>query len=69
VTPPWVNVEAPVSRNVGTVASDVMDGRMNLMATVCPRSRWVAATTMPIPPWPRTASTRYLSPTTVPGFM
>ena len=37
------------------------------MATRCSSPRWVAATTTPMPPSPRTLSTRYLPATTVPG--
>ncbi len=46
------------------LAADV--GLSSLSATRSPRPTWVAATTSPIPPSPRTRSTRYFPPRTSP---
>src|SRR5580658_822665 len=64
----WIFTAARASRKKRWTISTLtaIDGSKNLSATRCSRCRCVAAITMPIPPSPRTRSTRYFPATTSP---
>ena len=53
---------ARASRRKRSTASlrSTSSGRRNLIATRCSRWMWKAATTVAMPPWPMTRSSRYL---------